>query len=112
MRLPVVPKTGRLSSCMELEVGRGLGATSSPSLVEELVGDHPDANGMALARDCMAEVPEQTYRATILALIGFDLRSALKDITVPTLLLSGSKDVTAPAPMMAKMATYIPTAKY
>jgi 3-oxoadipate enol-lactonase len=60
----------------------------------------------------MAEVPEQTYRAAILALIGFDLRSALKDITVPTLLLSGSKDVNAPAPMMAKMATYIPTAKY
>ncbi len=84
----------------------------APTLVKELVGDHPDANGMALARDCMAEVPEQTYRAAILALIGFDLRSALKDITVPTLLLSGSKDVNAPAPMMAKMATYIPTAKY
>jgi 3-oxoadipate enol-lactonase len=92
---------------------RGETMTSlAPTLVKELVGDDPDANGMALARDCMASVPAATYRATMLALIGFDLRNALKDIFVPTLLLSGSKDNNAPAPMMAKMATYIPSAKY
>src|SRR5260370_288795 len=72
----------------------------------------PDPSGMELARDCMASVPEATYRATMLALIGFDLRGALKNISVPTLLLSGSKDNNAPAPMMAKMANYIPTAVY
>ena len=60
----------------------------------------------------MAAVPEATYRATMLALMGFDLRSALKNIAVPTLVLSGSKDNNAPAPMMAKMASYIPSAKY
>jgi 3-oxoadipate enol-lactonase len=84
----------------------------APSLVKELVGDDPDVSGMELARDCMACVPEATYRATMLALMGFDLRSALKDIAVPTLVLSGSKDNNAPAPMMAKMANYIPSAKY
>jgi 3-oxoadipate enol-lactonase len=31
---------------------------------------------------------------------------------VPTLLLSGAKDNNAPAPMMAKMASYIPGARY
>jgi 3-oxoadipate enol-lactonase len=67
---------------------------------------------MELARDCMATVPESTYRATMLALMGFDLRSALKNIEVPTLLLSGSRDNNAPAPMIAKMASYIPFAKY
>jgi 3-oxoadipate enol-lactonase len=84
----------------------------APSLVQELVGDNPDPHGMELARDCMAAVPEATYRATMLALMGFDLRSALKDITVPTLLLSGSRDNNAPAPMMAKMASYVRFAKY
>jgi 3-oxoadipate enol-lactonase len=84
----------------------------APTLVRELVGDHPDAGGMALARDCMAAVPEATYRATMLALPGFDQRSALKNIAVPTLVLSGSKDNNAPAPMMAKMASYIPSAIY
>ena len=87
-------------------------ASLAPSLVKELVGDDPDPGGMTLARDCMASVPEASYRATMLALMGFDLRNALKNIAVPTLVLSGSKDNNAPAPMMAKMASYIPSAKY
>jgi 3-oxoadipate enol-lactonase len=84
----------------------------APTLVGELVGDNPDASGVVLARDCMAAVLEATYRATMLALLGFDQRDALKNIAVPTLVLSGSKDNNAPAPMMAKMASYIPSATY
>ena len=87
-------------------------AALAPALVRELVGDDPDASGVALARDCMADVPEASYRASMLALLGFDQRNALKDIRIPTLVLSGSKDKNAPAPMMAKMATYIPSANY
>ena len=84
----------------------------APSLVKELVGDDPDPKGMELARECMASVPEASYRAMMMALMGFDQRSTLKDISVPTLLLSGSKDNNAPAPMMAKTATYIPSSQY
>ena len=84
----------------------------APTLVKELVGDDPDVRGMELARNCMAAVPEASYRASMLALLGFDQRSALKNIAVPTLVLSGSRDKNAPAPMMAKMATYIPSATY
>jgi 3-oxoadipate enol-lactonase len=92
---------------------RGETMTSlAPILVKELIGDDPDGGGMEIARDCMASVPEATYRAAMLALLGFDQRKALKHIKVPTLVLSGSKDKNAPAPMMAKMATYIPSATY
>jgi len=84
----------------------------APTLVRELVGDDPDAAGMELARDCMGSVPEASYRAMMLALLGFDQRKALANIAVPTLVLSGSKDKNAPAPMMAKMATYIPASTY
>ena len=84
----------------------------APTLVKELVGDDPDIAGMDIARECMAAVPEATYRASMLALLGFDQRRALKDIAVPTLVLSGSKDKNAPAPVMAKMASYIPSATY
>jgi 3-oxoadipate enol-lactonase len=87
-------------------------AALAPNLVKELVGDAPDAGGMELARVCMAAVPETTYRAMMLALLGFDQRHSLRLIAVPTLVLSGSKDNNAPAPMMAKMATYIPSATY
>jgi 3-oxoadipate enol-lactonase len=92
---------------------RGETMTSlAPVLVKELIGDDPDAEGMEIARDCMGSVPEASYRAMMLALLGFDQRKALADINVPTLVLSGSKDKNAPAPMMAKMATYIPSSTY
>ena len=84
----------------------------APKVVSELAGDEPNARGMEIARDCMAKVPEATYKATMRALIGFDLRDILKYIKVPTLLLAGSKDTNAPAPMMQKMASYIPQAQY
>jgi len=87
-------------------------ASLAPVLVKELVGEDPDPTGMDIARDCMASVPETSYRASMLALLGFDQRKALADINVPTLVLSGSKDRNAPAPMMAKMATFIPSASY
>jgi 3-oxoadipate enol-lactonase len=44
--------------------------------------------------------------------MGFDLRAALKNIAVPTLVLSGSRDNNAPAAMMAKTASFIPGARY
>jgi 3-oxoadipate enol-lactonase len=84
----------------------------APVLVRELIGDDPDPAGMEVARDCMGGVPEASYRAMMMALLGFDQRKALGDITVPTLVLSGSKDKNAPAPMMAKMATYIRSSTY
>jgi 3-oxoadipate enol-lactonase len=87
-------------------------ASLAPALVRELVGDNPDTDGVELARDCMASVPEASYRASMLGLLGFDQRRALADIKVPTLVLSGSRDKNAPAPMMAKMASYIPSASY
>ena len=84
----------------------------APRLVAELVGDNPDPEGLALARGCMASVPEASYRAMMLALMGFDLRAALPRIRVPALVLAGSKDTNAPAPMMARMAEKIPGAAY
>ena len=77
----------------------------APTLVKELVGDHPDTGGMRGRARLHGSVPEASYRAMMLALLGFDQRKALGDIAVPTLVLSGSKDKNAPAPMMAKMAT-------
>src|ERR1700759_2724064 len=84
----------------------------APVLVKELVGDNPDAGGMNVARECMGRLPEPSYRAMMLAMLGFDQRKALDEIALPTLVLSGSKDKNAPAPMMAKMASYIPAATY
>lgn len=84
----------------------------APGLVAGLIGDSPDPAGVALALDCMAAVRPDTYRATMRAMIGFDLRRAIADIKIPTLFLSGSKDNNAPARTMAKMAGLVPGATY
>jgi len=86
--------------------------TMAPKLVQDLVGDEPSAEGVALARDCMASVKPETYRSSMHAMIGFDLRKELADIAVPTLLLSGSKDNNAPAKTMKKMATFVKGSTY
>ena len=86
--------------------------TLAPKLVADLVGDGPDADGVALATACMAATDPASYRCMMLALVGFDLKDALARIAVPTLVLSGSKDGNAPASMMRRMADAIPGARY
>ena len=84
----------------------------APSIATSLLGDDPDPHAFHLARDCVAGVPEATWRASVLALVGFDRREALARISVPTLLIAGSKDQNAPAPTMAKMAEKVPGAEF
>ena len=65
-----------------------------------------------LAEQIMAGVPPDTYRKAVHLLTTFDRRKELADIKVPTLLIAGSEDKTAPPAMMEKMAGKIPSAEY
>jgi 3-oxoadipate enol-lactonase len=65
-----------------------------------------------LAERIMAGVPPDTYRKAVHLLTTFDRRKELANIKVPTLLISGSDDKTAPASVMEKMAAKIPGAEY
>jgi pimeloyl-ACP methyl ester carboxylesterase len=56
----------------------------------------------------MAGVPEATYRAALAALVAFDRREALPRIGVPTLVLTGEHDRTAPPDVARRMAERIP----
>jgi 3-oxoadipate enol-lactonase len=93
-------------------VGHSIGGM----IVQQWLVKHPQAaTAVVLAQTSPAfgkADGDWSYRASMLALLGFDQRKALADIKIPTLVLSGSKDKNAPAPMMAKMATYIPSASY
>jgi pimeloyl-ACP methyl ester carboxylesterase len=60
----------------------------------------------------MAGVPPETYRRAVQLLTTFDRRKELADVKVPTLLIAGSEDQTAPPAMMQKMAQKIPGAEY
>jgi 3-oxoadipate enol-lactonase len=87
-------------------------ASLAPTVVADLVGDDADPAGIELACACMASVPEASYRAAMTSMLGFDLRKSLGQICVPTLVIAGTRDKNAPAPMVKKMASFIPNATY
>jgi 3-oxoadipate enol-lactonase len=84
----------------------------APTIAASLLGEDPDPAAFELAKNCVASVREETWRASVLALVGFDKREALGGIAVPTLILAGSKDANAPAATMAKMAEKVPGSEY
>jgi 3-oxoadipate enol-lactonase len=65
-----------------------------------------------LAEQIMASVPPETYRKAVRLLTTFDRRKELAEIKVPTLLVAGSEDKTAPPAMMQRMAQKIPGAEW
>jgi 3-oxoadipate enol-lactonase len=71
-----------------------------------------DPAGLAQAQRRMAAVPPETYRKAVHLLTTFDRRAGLPDIAVPTLLVAGSDDQTAPAKLMGRMAEKIPGAEF
>lgn len=73
---------------------------------------HADTRDLDLAIACMAEVPIPTYKATVHCLVTFDRRESLPNIKVPTLALAAENDRAAPAPVVEKMASKIPGARY
>jgi 3-oxoadipate enol-lactonase len=94
-----------------LEAGKSMRDLAN-GLVDGLMGDAPDAEGRALAIEVMGSVPASTYRAAVRCLVNFDERANLMNMRLPVLCLAGEKDRTAPAPVMERMASKIPGARY
>ena len=65
-----------------------------------------------LAVRIMSGVPPDTYRKAVHLLTTFDRRKELANIKVPTLVVAGSEDKTAPPAVMERMAQKIPGAEY
>lgn len=94
-----------------LDAGKTM-ADVAAKVAPSLVGSSAPAEAVDLAIACMSAVPKNTYRAIVALLTRFDLRSVLSEISAPTLLVAGSEDKTAPAPMMERMAARIPGAGF
>lgn len=82
------------------------------SVVPQLVGPDSLAEGVRLATHCMGMVRPATYRRALECLATFDRRRNLGDIHVPTLLVAGEHDRSAPPAAMKKMAQAIPGSTY
>lgn len=96
---------------LPLDQGRSM-ADIAATLMPTMAGTRSDPEGLALARRTMSAIPPDTYRKAVRLLTTFDQRARLPSIKVPTLVIAGSDDRTAPASVMERMAQKIPGAEY
>jgi len=94
-----------------LDQGRTMADISS-RLMATMRGSRSRPGGLERAERVMAGVPPGTYRKAVALLTTFDRRALLPGIAVPTLLLAGAEDRTAPPSVMERMAQRIPGAEY
>jgi 3-oxoadipate enol-lactonase len=90
-----------------LDTGQSM-ADVAARLMPTMRGSKSDPEGVEHARKIMSEIPPATYRKAVHLLTTFDRKADLKRIAVPTLLLAGSEDKTAPPSVMERMAKEIP----
>ncbi|MGQ0511588.1 MAG: alpha/beta fold hydrolase [Betaproteobacteria bacterium] len=94
-----------------LDQGQSM-ADIAARLMSTMRGSRSDPSGLALAEKIMSGIAPETYRKAVQFLTTFDRRKELADIKVPTLLIAGSDDRTAPPKVMEKMAQRIPGAEF
>jgi pimeloyl-ACP methyl ester carboxylesterase len=94
--------------CAQIEaVGEGGMQSLAPSVIDAQVGPLALAEGVQLARHCMAQVSPVTYRHALQVQAAFDRDAALAHIHVPTLLITGEHDRLAPGAAIERMAAHI-----
>ncbi|MDD3352924.1 alpha/beta hydrolase [Zoogloea sp.] len=81
-------------------------------LIPGMVGPGGDPQVVADAVDLMAEIPPDSYRTAMEALVAFDQRAALPGLTMPTLVLAGVHDRVSVPQVVRRMAERIPAATY
>lgn len=84
-----------------------LAARFVPELVGKLASDAARRHAIA----AMSRVPPEAYRSAMQALVTFDQRPSLGEISAPCLLISGEDDTSAPPRVMERMAQKIPGAE-
>lgn len=93
-----------------LDEGKTMGEIAA-RLVPTMRGSKSDPAGLAHAERIMAAIAPDAYRKAAELLTAFDRRADLERIAVPTLLIAGSEDKTAPPSVMQRMAEKIPGAE-
>jgi 3-oxoadipate enol-lactonase len=94
-----------------LDAGKTM-AELATAMVDRMLGPQPDAAARALAIAAMGNVPAETYRAAVRSLADFDERANLARIAIPVLCIAGEADSNAPPPVVERMASKIPGARY
>jgi pimeloyl-ACP methyl ester carboxylesterase len=89
-----------------LDAGLGMAGLAA-QLVPTMLAPGVPPERRAAAQAMMAGVPEATYRRAVAALVAFDRRANLPALRVPTLVITGEHDRTAPPEVARRMAERI-----
>ncbi|WP_281017800.1 MULTISPECIES: alpha/beta fold hydrolase [unclassified Minwuia] len=87
-------------------------ADIAPALVAGMVGPNAGPEVGRALTESMSMISPETYRQALNCLVTFDRRDAVKQIAVPTCLIAGEEDTTAPATVMERMAARIPGSRF
>lgn len=94
-----------------LDAGRSI-ADYTPEMLRTMMKTGADGEGVELLITTVQRMREETFRAAIAAIAGFEGRALLASMDVPVLCLAGEHDATAPAAVMQKMAQKIAGAEF
>jgi 3-oxoadipate enol-lactonase len=94
-----------------LDSGKSM-ADVAAKLVPAMVGPNCPDVIRSFCATLMAEVPAQTYRAALGALVQFDARPNLTLMTMPVLCLGAEHDKTAPSSVLEKLASKLPQGRF
>ena len=94
-----------------LDEGKSM-AEIAERVMPQMGGSQSDRQGLELAKRIMSHSAPETYRKAVHLLTTFDRRADLPKIAVPTLLVAGSEDRTAPPGIMKRMSEKIPRSEY
>ena len=94
-----------------LDQGRGM-AGLARQLVPGMFAPGADPACIAEAASLMGQVPVDSYRAALSAIVSFNRLADLARIVVPTLCLAGELDKNAPPAVVEKMASRISGSEY
>ena len=84
----------------------------APIMLRSMMSKDASGPTVDLVIDTVSQMREETFRAAVAAIVGFEGRDLLPTLDVPVLCIAGGLDMTAPASVMEKMAAKISGAEF
>jgi pimeloyl-ACP methyl ester carboxylesterase len=84
----------------------------APVMLRAMMATGASGPAVDLLIGTVSQMREETFRAAVAAIVGFEGRDLLPTLDVPVLCIAGELDTTAPATVMQKMACKIAGAEF
>lgn len=94
-----------------LDAGRSI-PDYAPEMLRAMMAPGACGSAVDMVVATVSQMREETFRAAVSAIVGFEGRDLLPQFDVPVLCIAGMLDKTAPAQVMEKMASKIAGAEY